>query len=1101
MIQMILLRMWRERRLMLILLIGMSLVTSFLALGPLYVRTIAAAEFEGRLANARGIDLRVDISSEQAIPPDIRETFQRTMGQRIAGSRPFSDSTGAHCGFQYNPDAPPGPNSPRTTATGCYLSYAYPEFDALFTLAEGRNPVAGAPNGVVEAVITDTMQADAGWQVGQRLVYGEDFNTAVTVEIVGIVAPQIPRSDPFWEGQTIFEAFTFFTSAIDSREERSFIVTQADMTEYLNAAHETTRHLWRILLEPDAIGAGEIDAVDNELRALTGAVRADYPQAQVTSTLDDLLQSFRENVASTQAPITFLSALVLIPMLYSMVTIAALTLQQQMGEWAMFASRGGSRTQLLAIQFVTVGLLNLVAVIFGPLLALGLLFFLTLVGPQAAIVDPVHMATLSPDVLALSLVAALALQVALMLPAWDGANASLLHLQRGRSRPTTQPAWARYGLDAVLILGGVALLVRLYTLATGASATTLLSDPSLLLRTLAQGEIELLLSDPFNLAAPALLLTGLTLLWMRLFPLLIGLIGRLSERSNGLLLRLALWSIERDPAHYTRMVLLLIGTLALGTASLTLSATRDAGAWTVARSAVGADAAVTLADPTTVEWEALPDVLGAASLFLLEPQSPQESILLGIDSAALSADFDDLAEIAPLLSAAESDLGGARLLQDAVAVRLDAYLAAPADGEPAITTELGLLLVDGVGRESELWLTPDAPQVPETFQSYSAELPQGVAPFWVQGFILDSEQEGNTIRHSIVFDNLRGVAPDGAETLALSFSAETYGDIGWRSDGQGLPSATLFTETDLTSEGADSLRVQYVQRTTRGLQPPVILGYRSRSLEPLPVVLSPQMAVALSQRARMERPLRAGDSNRNTFDVASPSGPVRINLSYEVLAVRDLNSLADRSVLLLLADQRHLQQHINAGEGASLNAQADTVWLALAGREPSAATLTALDALEQVESVEFAWDRYSAFLREPLPNAISGVLFAGFWVSLLLSLMDFAFYLAVTTRQRAPTFAMLRALGWGRDRLPQLLLWEQALFVLPALVVGVLVGIALAALIVPFLALTGSQALRVPVLSVALMLLVLVLAFVAVLRLTAAALRQVDLNRVLRFGE
>jgi hypothetical protein len=51
MLQMILLRMGREARLMAVLLVGMTLVMAFLALGPMYVQAIAASAFEVQLDN------------------------------------------------------------------------------------------------------------------------------------------------------------------------------------------------------------------------------------------------------------------------------------------------------------------------------------------------------------------------------------------------------------------------------------------------------------------------------------------------------------------------------------------------------------------------------------------------------------------------------------------------------------------------------------------------------------------------------------------------------------------------------------------------------------------------------------------------------------------------------------------------------------------------------------------------------------------------------------------------------------------------------------------------------------------------------------------
>jgi len=86
-------------------------------------------------------------------------------------------------------------------------------------------------------------------------------------------------------------------------------------------------------------------------------------------------------------------------------------------------------------------------------------------------------------------------------------------------------------------------------------------------------------------------------------------------------------------------------------------------------------------------------------------------------------------------------------------------------------------------------------------------------------------------------------------------------------------------------------------------------------------------------------------------------------------------------------------------------------------RVPRAELRSTLSELPGLVVVNYAWVRYEEMQRNPLANAVSGMLFAGFWVSLALSLLDFAFYMAETVRRRATTFGVLRALGLACTRL------------------------------------------------------------------------------------
>jgi len=154
-----------------------------------------------------------------------------------------------------------------------------------------------------------------------------------------------------------------------------------------------------------------------------------------------------------------------------------------------------------------------------------------------------------------------------------------------------------------------------------------------------------------------------------------------------------------------------------------------------------------------------------------------------------------------------------------------------------------------------------------------------------------------------------------------------------------------------------------------------------------------------------------------------------------------------------------------------------------------------------VTGVVYAWDRYNAIQRDPLANAVTGMLFAGFWVSLVLSLLDFGFYLMVTARQRLFTFGVLRSLGWNAGHIWRLLFIEQVALIAPALLIGSLIGAGLAYLLLPFLALVGSETLQLPWLDLLGMLAVLILSFTVLMGVAAIFLRRMSVNQVLRLGE
>ena len=220
----------------------------------------------------------------------------------------------------------------------------------------------------------------------------------------------------------------------------------------------------------------------------------------------------------------------------------------------------------------------------------------------------------------------------------------------------------------------------------------------------------------------------------------------------------------------------------------------------------------------------------------------------------------------------------------------------------------------------------------------------------------------------------------------------------------------------------------------------------------VPVIMSQRMAVDEGRAVRTDRlPLQVGATGQVEL-LLSPGKSTMLNYTI-VGIVRDFPTLASDQHFLIVTPSVIAQ--------VFRVTTPNQAWLDLPAREPSADLMAALKAIPGTAT--FAWERYNELLREPLPAAVAGMLYAGFWVSLVLSLLDFGFYLAVTARRRSLGFAVLQALGWNSRNIWALLAIEQIALVVPAMIVGTALGAALAYVILPFLALVGRETLRLPV--------------------------------------
>lgn len=1090
-------RVWRGWRVMLVLWFAVGLVTAFLALTPLYVRAVASSELSLRLEALSPADFQLDLFSTAPLDDTV---FSRVLAERL-GARSPDVKTSAVVDLYM------------TNGTAQVKPIAYRDFETLFTLVDGALPAVEPAGDVVEAVVTQaavdklrSLDPELAESIPGAIFTTGDFASGATVRVrvVGVVNATLPESEPYWNtredtfGTLRPGAGPGFSDLVSF----GLIVQEQAFVEAIASTIDSVRFIREIALAPSQFDAAGLSGLVRDVRAMEDELLLAEPSLALRSGLFALGEDFERSVAAAQRPILFVAVAIAALMLYNIVTTVNLILEQQRTEWAVMSSRGGSTAQLMAVHALTMAVVCVLATLAGPLLAYALLVLLATVGPQAAILDVQPLANMPVLSLALSAAAGLGAALILTLPAWRVARTGLLALKRSSSRPPQQPLWARLYFDVLLTVVGVALLLRLLLVfgGEGLSLGDLLRDPAAVVASVA-GAGGTALEDPFNLVGPVLLLAGVALLWMRLFPLLMRAAGLLLARLRGLTVRLAFWNLERDPAHYAQLVLLVIGTLALGTASLALAQTRSAGAWQSAFDEVGAHARLAITPGSAVDGFALPDVARALPLLYVEAEGTtgrQTRALFGIgqaDAAAVPETFAPLVAARSALPAYEP--GGLLLPGDATRLLLDVYTV-QIDPDERVETRVFADVTNADSVTVTLrWTPPEAPAL-DDFATYSlgmdtaalGEPPYRLTALRFSGSYADSRR----FEHVVYLDNLRVETAGGDITHLHSF--DTVDD--WareESIGGGRDVLALGVSRDFASDGAESLRLLLSSGFASTSRPGV--RYRPAPDEPLPVLVTSAWA---AQAGENGVPLQPGDEQTTLLRVIT--GDVRddeqVEVTYRVVDVLVDLALSGMADAVLVADLRGLQAQINRRATLAEAYDVDTIYLTLDEREPSATLRAALREDPAVVAVVFAWDRFNALQRDPLANGMTGLLFVGFWLSLGLIVLDFTFYLAVTAQRRAVSYAVLQAMGWESRRILGLLSVEQAAFITPALLVGVMLGLLVAALMLPFLALTGQRSLQIPLVQVAGLLVVLVTAFSVLTALTASRLRRIASASALR---
>ncbi|MCB9451386.1 MAG: hypothetical protein H6672_08090 [Anaerolineaceae bacterium] len=1105
----ILRRMWRERRRIGVLLLALCLVTTFMALGPLLVRAVAGAEFQLRLDALTTRQNRIDLVGALPFPHDATQAvITDTLGDYLQTVTRYQSSAGTVCGFLYDPEGTDLRSAQSSDSQHCYQVFAYHEYDDLFTLAEGHAPEARA-DGIVETVITrsalDLLKSffpGSSFGIGSRFIVGEDPFTAVTVEVVGIVEPVQSADAPFWDGQGWLFGQIIPISIDFQRVEFGFIVSEDDFAAQIVPAIQEQQAVWRLGMDYSGLRVADLLMFKERLAEFETRIHSANPSAAVRAGIADVLDAFEVTIAATEAPIILLAGLVLVLMFYNLVTTTTLILEEQRGEWAILSSRGGSSTQLIYIQFVTALVLGGLALLAGPFGAGVIVRLLARIGPQAGLLVVPEWSQIPANTWWLSLAAAAAAVIILTLPALALGRSSLLQLRQSASRPPVNPGWARYYLDIMLLAVGLGFTARLYFFLSGElSLEPLLQNPVALIHMITENGAAGL-SDPFNLLGPVLVLTGFALLCLRLFPALMRLLSFLFQPFNNLLLQLSLWNVERDPNHYAQLVLLIMGTLALGTASLALAYTRDAGAWQVAQAETGADVLVEFRPGAFSAAAAvgLPGVTQAVPVMAVNWAENIDGappvMLYGVDLADPSFYGDALL---PLQNTAAPPLPGEPLPESVARIQLDVYAVPDEDTVGPVETQLLLVLYDADFLPVALPMTTPDPTLSRQFMTYTADL-SGLSPgeWRLVGIRLASRLEDDTPRfwHEVYLDNLVAVSADGRETVLNSFDEASRDQWRWGADSRQIGEVlSLATEDTIVSEGGSSMRVVYESLPFSPQLP--MLNWRPQA-GAMPALVSPGFV----RRFNLGGADVVGETFTTRLDWTI--GREAINqtvFTYQVAGLITDFPGTNPDETFLVTDRAWLQLQANARLRNQAAYAFNRLWLMLENSQPTDSLAAALDALPGVTGVHYAWERYQVVQRDPLANGVSGILFAGFCLALALILLDFAFYLGVSLRRRAVSFAVLRVMGWRRNHLLGLMLVEQAAFITPALLVGVLLGVLMAYVILPFLALIGGTTLQLPVGAVALLLGTLVGSFSVLLLALGFAYQRGGLADTMRMGD
>jgi hypothetical protein len=835
----------------------------------------------------------------------------------------------------------------------------------------------------MSARATDDLGTTLAVHVGQEYCFGSTFNrgSAPPSWCARIAATWLPNdvTEPYWAGHvpetdvatghdSFFQILATLPPAVVNSAVQQYVPNPAQIT-----AADTDR----------------VVAAVNRLRGYYGVSGNDV----FVSGLDTTVSAFLTRQSAAAGP-TLVSAAGLLMVAVAAMGFAALQfIQGHIGQMALWRARGWSRARVWRLLTMELAALALLAT---PVAIVAAALISTLVGGSA---PAAHLRFGWQAVSDASVPALLAMAVFLaILAAVAAVRSAPVLLQRRRDRFATRDrSWRRRAVDAALGAAGIGILLFIGLGGTGAAGEA--------------GQ-----ATGVVLALPVLAVGLLAYASLRL----VGVVARVLTVARSLSGRLARWQLERDPAQYSRLCLLVTLAAAVGVfASTYITSDRD-GAVDRADYLVGADVRATFSSaaspPQLNELVAsLPAAVGASQVFRGTGR-PGRS---GIDATVLGIEGSDFWNVAY----SRSDFAS----QPLTSLTSTMSVADP-DGRPVPGTPRALTVsVYSSGLDARIEL-----QISDA-SGHTTILPLGTlgTAGWRD---LTASLSASSVTYPIRVRALR-LVPTGNATgdVAVQDLRTDSGTVvepfatadGWwqeafapdTAQGAVTPSALHLRN------GRPSVDVP-VNLQTIILQPPP-------ASRPLPVLLASQTMAALGLSVGQPFPLHV-----DTVDV-------------ELVAVGSFDEFPTyypaRELLIVVPITSFLGR---LGEQGATSPWANELWLSVPGSRAAAVDRTVTDNSTLLTSFART-DAENAALNDPLRVGLDTELGLGFIVALAVVVIGFALHFLAAARSRATQFAIMRANGVPELVLRRSLLAEQVVVLLSGLVAGTAIGLALGWAVLP----------------------------------------------------
>lgn len=415
------------------------------------------------------------------------------------------------------------------------------DIDKHITMLHGHYPSKTKVGDVYEAMLTESAMQDFDFKLDNEYTVTNIIDNKVKpfkIKLVGIFTAK-SKTDSYWyNGQVAFPGNVFMDFSLFNNE----FMKSENCT--LNSAE------WYAAFDYHKINLKNISHITNNLETQVKWLSS-LQGGTVKVPAFDILKKYDGRQKQLKTLLWVLQVPVMLMLIFYLFMVAQLTIEEEKNEIAVLKSRGSTRGQIFKSYFIESLILSAIAMVFGPLIGLGLSKFL---GASNGFLNFVQRTKLpiylDSNAYLYALIAIILFMVTMLIPAFFASKTSIVLYKQGKNKNKTKVFWKKYFIDFILI--GISIY-GIYSF----NVRENLMDYNV-------GTVSQLPIDPLLFLVSTFFILGVGLLFLRVYPYIIKFIFWLWKKIWSPTAYASLLSVSRSGGKDQFLILFLIFTLSTG---------------------------------------------------------------------------------------------------------------------------------------------------------------------------------------------------------------------------------------------------------------------------------------------------------------------------------------------------------------------------------------------------------------------------------------------------------------------------------------------------------------------------------------------------------